>query len=276
VQRWIEKMHLKFFQPFLQFLKDNKVQYLIVTHFFPIHLVKTIKADSNSKLIVVVTDLGAHPLWVDSQVDLYCVPLDFTRQELIEQGVDESKIAVTGMPLRQGFLQPVEPQRVREELSFDDKPVILVLSSTHKSLLYLKSMVKYLTKDFNLVIIYGNNREAKKFLTQVNNKRVRSFQYYGKIWQLMALASFIITKPGGLTVFEGLYMNKPLIFTHFIFGQEKRNMEIIQTLGKGFYAPSFKQLKDILYYSVFSRDQDRVYNVKNKNIFTAIESKVDR
>ncbi|MCK5493223.1 MAG: hypothetical protein KAJ14_08945, partial [Candidatus Omnitrophica bacterium] len=78
-----------------------------------------------------------------------------------------------------------------------------------------------------IFVIYGKNNELKQYLEKNRSSNLRAFSFYEEIWELFFLSSVIITKPGGLTIFEGIYNRKPFIFTHYIPGQEKENMDLL-------------------------------------------------
>ena len=67
-------------------------------------------------------------------------------------------------------------------------------------------------------------------------------------WELFFLSSVIITKPGGLTVFEGIFMRKPFIFSHYIPGQEKGNMDVLIGNDVARFARNADELLDAVDY----------------------------
>jgi processive 1,2-diacylglycerol beta-glucosyltransferase len=60
----------------------------------------------------------------------------------------------------------------------------------------------------------------------------------------MAVSDVIITKPGGLTISESLVMGLPMILISAIFGQETRNIEIMERYGAGCSITHIKSIKD--------------------------------
>jgi len=160
----INYIHVFAFSAFLNFLAQKKPRYVILTHFFPIRLVAVLKRRLFLKLIVVVTDVGVHPLWLDKEVDYYLVALCATKDELIAKGISADKIRVTGLPLREGFRKKLNAGEVRKKLALDAKPVILILSSTQGNIRFLKEIVDELSDDFILLIIYGENKRVETFL----------------------------------------------------------------------------------------------------------------
>ena len=181
---------------------------------------------------------------------------------------------VTGLPLRAGFRQKVDVCQVREKIGLDSRPVILVLSIIKSNIRFVKYLRDELGREYNIIILCGNNKRIKQELNKINAPFIKVFSYYNNIWELMELASFIITKPGGLTVFEALFKRKPLIFTNFIWGQEKINMDIVIKSGVGFYVNHCEKLKVVI-------DSFRRHNVyqgvvtPKDNIFSRLDETIE-
>ena len=238
---FINRLNFLLFVHFYEFLSTKSPKFIIVTHFFPIYIVKIFKKTFNTTLIVIVTDIGVHPFWVDECVDYYFVAMDRTKGELKNLGVKENRIITGGIPLRAGFKRKTDTLRIRKKIGLDSKETILLFSSA-AGRLFIEGVLKEFTDKFNFIVIYGQDNRLKSFLDRNKNLSVKYFPYYSDIWELMDISSFIVTKPGGLTVFECLYTRKPMIFTHFIWGQEKVNMEAAIKLGAGAYVPYYKNL----------------------------------
>ena len=244
------------FARFYEFLSRNKPEFVIATHFFPIYFVKVFKKTFNTKLIVLITDIGVHPFWVDNAVDYYFTAMTHTKGELKNLGVKEDKIIAGGIPLRAGFKKKMDTGRIREKIGLDSKETVLLFSGAARRD-FIEGVLREFSGEFNFIVIYGKDNRLKAFLDNHKAPSVKYFPYYSDIWELMEVSSFIVTKPGGLTVFECLYKRKPMIFTHFIWGQEKVNMDMVVKLGAGVYISYYKDLIkaiDILKHSdAFSR-----------------------
>jgi len=268
------QVHLFFFLAFIEFIRKNRPKIIITTHFFPIPLILKVKHQLNLKLVTIVTDFGIHPLWIDKNVDFYLVAFEITKKGLIAKGIEEKNIEVTGFPLRRGFRETLDKDYLRRKFSLDSRPGILLFSSTQGDIPFLEDIVKGLKRDFNIFIIYGDNKKIRAFLNKVKDHSVRYFSYYEKIWELMDISLAVITKPGGLTVFETLYKRKPLIFTHFIWGQEKINLDIVLKLGLGFLTPSFEELKKLIYSLRDNKVLYKNHNWEDKDIFFTVENTI--
>ena len=241
----INKLNYFLFSRFCRFLLEKKPDFVIVTHFFPIYIVKVLKKALDIKLIVVVTDIGVHPLWVDECVDYYFVAMERTKAELESLGIEGDRITAGGIPLRGGFKKKRDILRIKEKIGLDSKETILLFCGASGRMFIERTLKKFRGR-FNFIVIYGNDKRLKMFLDKNKDPSVKYFSHYSRIWELMEISSFIVTKPGGLTVFECLYKRKPMIFTHFIWGQEKTNMDAAVKLGAGLYAPYYRDLTEAI------------------------------
>lgn len=245
---WVDEINRKIFASFLRYLKDSRPEIIIVTHFFPSSLITDIKYELNFKVISVITDLRVHSLWVSDCIDHYFAALETTKNDLINLGVESDKITTGYVPLREGFLKDISPESVRKKFAWDLRPILIFVLSLKGRFSYLKKSIQILSKDFNIFLIYGKNKKLKRYAKGLKSPHIRIFPFYDQIWELFLMSSVIIAKPGGMTIFEGLYMRKPFIFTHYIPGQEEENMEILVKHDMAKLVQGQKELIEAVYY----------------------------
>ena len=245
---WIDRINRLIFASFFRYLRDTRPKIIIVTHFFPSALITNIKNELNFKVISVITDLRVHPLWVSGCVDHYFGALEITKKDLIGFGVKNDKITAGYVPLREGFLKDAPLEPLQRKFYSESRPALIFILSLKGRFLYLKKSIQILLKDFNIFFIYGKNKRLKRRLEGLNSPYIRFFSFYDEIWELFSASSVIIAKPGGMTIFEGLYKKKPFIFTHYIPGQEKDNMEILTKYGVAKFARGQRELINAIYY----------------------------
>jgi processive 1,2-diacylglycerol beta-glucosyltransferase len=248
IKHIIDKVHALLFNSFFAYLEEIKPHVVIATHFFPIFLSKLIKKKLNFKLVVIVTDLIAHPLWMDEFVDYYFVGLEETKQDLVVLGVEREKIIRGAVSLRAGFWEDTSKEVIRKKLELPIKPTLLFVSSSRGKFPYLKEIIYCLKDNFNILVICGKNRRLKSYLGKLNYSSLRIFSFYEEMWELVSLASVIITKPGGITILEGICKKKFFIFTHYIPGQEKGNMDLLINYGIGRFVRNKDQLLESIDY----------------------------
>jgi len=223
------------FYAFMRFLRAERPDVVITTHPFVTPLLLELKKEWDLKVIVVVTDIKVHPWWVYKDVDHYFAALEETRRDLLSQGVAEDKISSGFVPLRPSFWQAYDEAALRRKFGIDDRPCILFVSSIRGKFPLLKRLLDDLSKDYNLFIACGRNEKLKNQIEALNMPGVKAFGFTEEIWELIQCSFLLVSKPGGLTVFEGIACKKFFIFTHFIPGQEKDNMNMLIAYGVGAY-----------------------------------------
>ncbi|MFH1363711.1 MAG: glycosyltransferase [Candidatus Omnitrophota bacterium] len=240
--RMINRLHRILFASFFAHLEAEQPQIVITTHFFPADLVIVAKPQINCRLISIITDIRVHPLWVNSEIDHYFAALELTKNDLISLGVGPEKITSGFMPLRQGFRKDLSRQDLCRKFNLGPKPTILFVCSSRGVFPCLEESLDILLKDFNVLVIYGQNERLRRYLESLESENLRYFPFYERIWELIFLSSVIVTKPGGMTIFETAYYNKPFIFTHYIPGQEKANMDVLISAGVAQFVQGKKDL----------------------------------
>jgi processive 1,2-diacylglycerol beta-glucosyltransferase len=141
-------------------------------------------------------------------------------------------------------------------MGLDNKPCVLFMSSIRGNFPFIRQAIETLKDDFNIIVITGKNSRLLEYFKNKNYPSIRYFPYYEQIWELISLASVVVAKPGGLTVFEGIYKKKPFIFTHYIPGQEKGNMDVLVSQGLARYAVTLEQLLEGIKY--FVKEQEKI------------------
>ncbi|MEI8350311.1 MAG: hypothetical protein WCI77_09185 [Candidatus Omnitrophota bacterium] len=268
-----ERIQEFLFFSFFAYLRRTKPQVVIVTHFFPLSFLARLKQELSLNIVAVVTDIHAHPLWINSCVDYYFAAFDETKNNLLRQGVEEKRILTGYAALRSGFLREESVQVLRRKFSLDEKPCLLFMSSVRGTAPFLTQVISQLAKKFNIFVIYGKNIQLKEYLESTGLTSIRLFPVYERIWELFELSSVIITKPGGLTIFEGIFKKKPFIFTQYIPGQEEENMKFIMRYDIARFAHTeLELLASIEHFMNTSGVRNEHYPLALKDIRPALDA----
>ncbi|MFH1519008.1 MAG: glycosyltransferase [Candidatus Omnitrophota bacterium] len=264
---WLNRINRSIFSKFFKYLRDRRPGTIIVTHFFASSLIATLKNELNCKVVAVITDLRVHPLWVAECIDHYFAALEVTKRDLINLGVANDKITFGYVPLRVGFLKKIPIEYLRKKFSLNPRPILIFVSSLRGRFPYLKAAIKTLVNDFNIFLIYGKNKKLKKCLEDLDSPYIRFFSFYDQIWEFFSASTIIISKPGGMTIFEGLYKRKPFIFTHYIPGQERANMALLIKYGIARFVRGAEELvAAVHYYNTKSSELQNNYPLEVKDI----------
>ncbi|HNV86303.1 MAG TPA: glycosyltransferase [Candidatus Omnitrophota bacterium] len=212
---------------------------IVCTHFLALEIFSDMKARGKLflPLYCTLTDFYPHAFWVYSHVDKYYVANEDSRRNLVRRGIEEDKIAVTGIPINPAFaeLPPKEISRKRVGLE-GGNPSVLILNGGF-GVGKMEEIVKSFERcDFplELVVVAGKNRELKKNLDEMApliRPRMHVFGFVENIHELMNACDLIVSKPGGLTSSEAMAAGLPMVLVDPIPGQEDRNCEYLLEHG---------------------------------------------
>jgi processive 1,2-diacylglycerol beta-glucosyltransferase len=223
---------------------------VISTHFLPPEIASYLKKKGkiSSKLITVITDFGAHPYWVAEAVDIYLVPSDLAKEQLLLEGVEDAKIRVSGIPIAGKFLKNFDKISLRGKLGLaQDEFTVLIVSGSF-GIGPIEKIVDLLYKDFQILVVCAYNKKLYARLIRKNYPGLKVFGFINNIEELMGSSDIIVTKPGGLTIAEFLAMGLPPVFITAIPGQESQNIKFLASYEIGWdargLAPS--RVRDII------------------------------
>ena len=189
---------------------------------------------------VIITDYASHKFWElkPEYVDRYFVANEEIKYGLINNGIGANKIFVTGIPVSPAFLKSYNKLDIYKEFELDEnKKTILLfgggeygLSSVKKFLIGILS----LKEDIQVVAIAGKNQKIQKMFKEISSdfdKKIVILGYTTKVPELMNIADFVVSKPGGLTTTEVLVSNVPFVVINPIPGQEEENANFLLNSG---------------------------------------------
>ncbi len=207
---------------------------LVFTHPFPCCAAAYLKAKGQIAipLAAVITDFSFHQMWLHRAVDSYFVANEETREELLQNGIAASRVYVTGIPITAKFsesaLSTIE--------SAANLPIILVMGGGF-GLGALEEAISNLLgteRQIKIIVLTGNNDALlKKILLMKNDTRhqLLAIGYTERVHEIMASATLLITKPGGLTCSEALAMQLPMLLLKPLPGQEEENADYLVQQG---------------------------------------------
>jgi processive 1,2-diacylglycerol beta-glucosyltransferase len=230
---------------------------IISTHFLPAAIVSYLYPELPIPNGVVLTDYVSHRLWVNPHNQVYFVAHPAMKEELMALGVEESRIRVTGIPIRPCF-QHIEKSQAqcatfRSRLHVDRRlPLILIMcggNAIGPLAEVLEELNKISANDFQVIVIAGRNRKSYRELKQVfynTNLKGHVRGNVRSIHEYMASADLLISKAGGLTVTEALITGLPILVIRPTPGQEDGNTAYVTQRNAGIYLKDIKELAPIV------------------------------
>ena len=188
---------------------------------------------------VVVTDYGAHNFWLQRGVGRYFVATDETAAHLMQSGVEQARVRVSGIPISEHFGHLPDKAAARAELGLGaDRDVLLLNVSgfSRDVLVRLLESLKTFRYPLTAVVICGRSvkfLELARSLTAEHGGLV-TFRLEGFTRDMpgyMAAADLLVGKPGGLTVSEALAAGLPFGVVDPYPVQEEANQRFLLENG---------------------------------------------
>ena len=177
-------------------------------------------------LITCITDITAHSEWINICTNAYTVGSPETKKSLIEKGVPEELIFVSGIPVRHKFSNRTAQRNTR--------PKVLVMGGGLGMLPKNMDFYKLLNEAVpaTITLVTGKNQKLYDKLDH-RFENIHVLGYVENIDQYFLDSDLIVTKPGGITTFEAIHSETPIIALNPTLHQEKYNAEFIVENGIG-------------------------------------------
>ena len=222
-----------------ELIKKYEADMVICTHPFPCAAASYLKqtGEINIPLITVMTDFCVHQFWLYKNIDIYFTANDLLKKERVNQGLLEERIFVTGIPVGYNFRVDYNRDDLLAKFKLEkDKPVALImggglgLGGVKNALCQLER----LKKDIQILVITGANvalwSEMNEY-AQHSKHKIFVWGYSHNIQEFMSVATFLISKPGALTISEALTRELPMILHDPIPGPEVDNAKFVSDNG---------------------------------------------
>lgn len=187
-------------------------------------------------LATCITDISSHSEWIQPNTDFYLVGGDLVKRQLVSKGVAADSVIVTGIPVRRAFSE--KNGQFAEEGTVDK-------STADKRLLIMGGGLGLLPKgpDFyeklnamsgvKTTVIAGKNEKLYQMLAG-RYENIEAVAYTDRVDLYMKRADVVLTKPGGITLFETIFSGKPILMFSPFLQQEVNNMHfaLYHNIGK--------------------------------------------
>lgn len=203
--------------------------------------------------VTLLTDLADYPprFWIEPNSEFVIAGTAKAKQQALAIGHSEQRIFQTsGMILKPRFYQPLALNRTveRTRLGLDPHlPTAIVLFGGHGSQIMLE-IAKRLSEssaELQLIMICGHNEKLAAKLRSVKTRKPMLVEgFTSNVEYYMALADFLIGKPGPGSISEALQLHLPLIVecNAKTLPQERYNAQWVTENGYGIVVNSFREI----------------------------------
>ncbi|HZJ58045.1 MAG TPA: glycosyltransferase [Clostridia bacterium] len=238
-----------------ELILEHSPKVIICTFPTPAGVVSQLKREGkiDIPLAVVITDVTAHGQWIHPMADAYIVAADVVSQLLIEKGIPAKNIHVTGIPIRSQFEAPVPDPGIWIRHNLDQSLFTLLIMGGGAGLMPGIERICERLGDMGLpmqiVALAGSNRALAKNLEEVARRSpvpVRVLGYTENIAPVMRGSHLLLSKAGGITVFEALAVKLPILLYKPLPGHEMGNVNFLLDNGAALIAQNENQVVELI------------------------------
>jgi processive 1,2-diacylglycerol beta-glucosyltransferase len=220
---------------FAVYLSQTKPDVIVSTHFFSTEVISTLKKKGrvHARLVTVITDFKLHTYWRSPETDCFIVAAEPLKQELMDAGIEESRIAVLGIPIQPRFHEPLDKVALCQKLGIRNDTFTVLITSGGFGVGPVEALVRQLAAvevPVQLLVVCGKNPALRNEISQLKRRIKNPLHVYGFIdnmHELMHVSDLVISKSGGMTVSEALAKELPLIVVAPVPGQEMKNCSFL-------------------------------------------------
>lgn len=208
-------------------------------------ILKELHLEKQIPLVTVVTDpcYGFWKGWACDDVALYMVANDDAKRQLIDYGISEDKIKISGLPVHPKFHEVDETvaQNARKAYGLDPDKFTVFVNAGWIGGGNIPQIFRELVHgelDVQAIFLAGKNEALYKEAQEIAKHAkfpVKVIGYSDEIEKLMQSANVMVSKLGGLTTFEALACRLPIIadITTPPMPQEAGTVKLLANRGAG-------------------------------------------
>jgi processive 1,2-diacylglycerol beta-glucosyltransferase len=194
---------------------------------------------TEARIVNVITDHEAEPVWVKPEVALYAVADERVREQLCAWGAARSRIVVAGIPTDAAFAVSHDTRATRARFGAGEGSPLVLLMGGGQGPTRMDEVAARLCRGrvpMCVVAIAGGDARARRRLGRIKPRGdvgLRVLGWTDEVAALMHAAALLVTKPGGLTLSEAARCGLPVVMFDGIPGPETLNAERFASAGAG-------------------------------------------
>ncbi len=172
---------------------------------------------------VCITDLGAHTGWIYPYAASYWVATREVAEKLEKLNVAAEKIHVRGIPVQEKF------RCLPEKAILHKTKQLLIMGGGLGIIPWVDDFLQNIKgmPGVSVTVVAGNNQKLYDRL-QREYPWVHTVGFVHNIDQYLAQADFLLSKPGGISLFESIYATTPYIAMNPAYEHELENADFIK------------------------------------------------
>ena len=212
-----------------ELLAEIRPDGIIATHPLCAQIVSYYKEETGARLPLVtcVTDLSSHSEWITANTDCYLVGDFEIKKRLVEKGVSAETIFVTGIPVKEEF-------KGRNRRWSGGERHLLIMGGGLGLMPKRDRFYEELNRLPNVktTLIAGRNEKLYRRL-KGKYENIEVVGFTDRVYDYMAWADLMLSKPGGITLFETIFSELPILAWAPFLQQEINNARFLRRTGIG-------------------------------------------
>lgn len=221
------------------YIREHNFDAVISTHLYGMEATTAIRRRMKVPVPAfgVLTDYTCIPFLREVEQDLYFVPHEDVRQEVIRKGVPSASVVVSGIPVSARFRDHTDRARARELLGLPQNRKIYVVLTGGVGCGHVCVLCDELLRigggDGFVCVLTGHNDALREQLVSRfgANAPFRAIPFTEQVHLYLRAADAVISKPGGLSSTEAAVANAPLVHFGAIPGCETQNAVFFSRRG---------------------------------------------
>ena len=253
-----------------QYIEENDFTAVVCTHLYGMEAMTALRKHDDFKVPAygVLTDYTSIPFLSETRLDGFFAPTEDIRQQLIEKGMDENTVYVSGIPVSRNFMQKPSREEARKQLEIcPDQKVFLVMTGgvgCENMEGLCEKLLQNLPEKGLVLVLTGNNEKLRSRLDEKygNLGTLRTVSFTRQVPLYMAAADVLLSKPGGLSTTEAAVANIPIVHIHAIPGCETCNARYFSQHGMSLWAQSDQEA--VIYASGLACQEDAAERMRQQ------------
>jgi len=230
------------------------------------------------KFYIVVTDPfdPLYPGFTSNGADGYFCANETVKKILLNDGIIEEKICVSGYPIHKKFDKAVDDTLLQNILNRDlnsQYPTILINCGAQGAMHFvsiIKNVYEQYKSKANIIVLCGRNKSLYN-VCQKNYPEIVTLSFIADIQVILNMSDVCITKAGGNTFYECLYMNCPVLIdaSKGLMYQEAGVVDFLEenNVGAVFYnnEDMSTKLADMLQITYLDELKKNICNLRLRN-----------
>ena len=176
------------------------------------------------------TDYCNTPGSVNNNLDFHFIPHAGLIPELVEYGVPEENIRVSGIPVKKNILRKFDKRYAKHLLGIPEDHDHILLMGGSMGAGPIPAMLELMTKELpstDISVVCGTNANMKIRLEEAfgRNPRIHIFGYMPDMFWIYKASDIFVTKPGGICTTEAGVIGLPMVLLNVVGCWELFNLE---------------------------------------------------